>query len=112
MLHFLDVRLFPALRMWSFVLDDSQVVVETLLGSALAPAVAFYFLDVVFELLTVMETLVALHLLVKVVEWLVVMVVVRGLLRHYLVLLQFLGLLQLILLLNDPVASELVKVLV
>jgi hypothetical protein len=98
--------------MWSFVLDDAQVVVETLLGSALAPAVSFYFLDVVFELLTVMETLVALHLLVKVVEWLVVMVVVRGLLRHYLVLLQFLGLLQLILLLNDPVASELVKVLV
>ena len=42
------------------------MVIKTLLSNALAPTVALYFLDMVFVLLTVRKTLIAVHLILEV----------------------------------------------
>ena len=85
-------------------ITDDKVVIQALFGDALAPTVAFYFLNVVFVLLTICETLVAVHLVFVVVMLLSVMV-----LLNCLVLLQSSGLLQTQLFVN-PAASKLVQI--
>jgi hypothetical protein len=82
------------------------MVVETLLGNALAPTVAFDLFDVVFVLLAICKAFVALYRVVKVFELLLLLVVV---LLDCFVLLHSPALLELQLLL-DPASRELIKV--
>lgn len=82
------------------------MVVETLLGNALAPTVAFDLFDVVFVLLAISKALIALYRIVKVFELLLLLVVV---LLDGFVLLHSPALLELQLLL-DPATRKLIKV--
>jgi hypothetical protein len=58
---------------------DAQVVVQTFLSDALAPAIAFDLLDMVLILLAVCKTLVAVHLVFVVLLLLMVMLLLDGL---------------------------------
>lgn len=85
--------------------DNAKVIVETLFGDALTPAIALDFLNVVLVLLTVSKAFIALNLIFVVIKLLLLVMLLDRFLLEPSALLQFQ-------LLVDPVPRELVEILV